>query len=99
MIAVTLFFDEDDVYQQQPVRDYLLHYLLYRNVRGASVFPAVMGFGRQHHIHHPGSFGGVDDRSIMMVFIDEEERVREVLPHIKEVVRDGLIVTHRVDVV
>jgi PII-like signaling protein len=33
----------------------------------------------------------------MILFVDDEEKVRGVLPHIKEVIKDGLIVAKRVE--
>ena len=33
----------------------------------------------------------------MILFVDDEEKVRGVLPHIKEVIKDGLIVANRVE--
>jgi PII-like signaling protein len=41
--------------------------------------------------------GTADEKPRMILFIDEETRVREVLPHIKEVVREGLIVARTVE--
>jgi PII-like signaling protein len=64
---------------------------------GASVFPAVMGYGQKHHLHHTKGIGTVDEGPIMILFVDEEEKVRGVLPHIKDVIKDGLIVAKRVE--
>jgi PII-like signaling protein len=64
---------------------------------GASVFPAVMGYGQKHHLHHTKGIGTVDEGPIMILFVDDEEKVRGVLPHIKEVIKGGLIVAKRVE--
>jgi PII-like signaling protein len=96
MIEVTIFLDEDDVYEGQPMHEYIMHYLLHHRIRGATVFVGVMGFGRKHHLHHPKSLGSLDERPVMILFIDKEENVRPVLGHLQQVVREGLIVTKSV---
>ena len=97
MIEVTVFFDEDDLYNNEPARDYLMRYLLHHDIRGASVFAATMGFGRKHHVHKPKTLGGIDEESVMLIFVDEEDKVRAVLPHLKEVVREGLIIMKKAE--
>lgn len=97
MLQAQLFFDEDDKYHGQNVHHYLVHYLMKHGIAGASVFAAVMGFGSKHHVHEPRRFSGSDEGPLMLLFIDEEEKVRAVLPHLKEVVREGLIVVHAVE--
>jgi PII-like signaling protein len=56
-----------------------------------------MGYGQKHHLHHTKGIGTVDEGPIMILFVDDEEKVRGVLPHIKEVIKGGLIVAKRVE--
>lgn len=97
MLEVSVFLDMDDMYQGNKMFEYLIRHLMHHNIMGASVFEAVGGYGRKHHLHHPKHFGAADEEPIMIMFIDEEERVRAVLPHIKEVVKEGLIVVKKVE--
>jgi PII-like signaling protein len=97
MLEVSVFLDQDDRYEQHPADEHIVRYLMHHGIMGASVFTGSMGFGRKHHLHHPRTLGTVDECPVMILFIDEEEKVLAVLPHIKEVVREGLIVSRRVD--
>ncbi len=97
MIEVSVFLDEDDVHLDTPLHEYIMRYLLHHHIRGATVFQGMAGFGRKHHLHHPKTLASFDERPLMIVFIDEEHAVQAVLPHIRDVVREGLIVTKRVD--
>ncbi len=97
MLEVTMFLDEDDLYQGKPMHEYIMRYLMYHKIIGASLFGALMGYGSKHHLHHPKGLGGMDEEPIMIIFIDEEEKVRPVLPHLKEVVKEGLIVVKKVE--
>lgn len=99
MTEVKIFFDEDDRYENQSIYDYLMHYLLHQHIRGATLFSVMMGYGQKHHLHSPKRLGTTDEQPLMIMFIEEEEKVKTVLPHIKEVIKQGLIVMHKVEIV
>ena len=97
MLEVNLFLDEDDLYQGKRTDEYVMRYLMHHGIMGASVFSATMGYGQKHHLHHRRGIGVVDEGPIMILFIDAESKVRNVLPHLKEVVKDGLITAKQVE--
>jgi uncharacterized protein len=92
MLEVSVFLDEDDMYDGKRAFEYILRYLMHHDIMGASLFSAVGGFGRKHHLNYPRRIGATDEGPILIMFIDDEDRVRAVLPHIKEVVKGGLVV-------
>ncbi|MEW5841735.1 MAG: DUF190 domain-containing protein [Bacteroidota bacterium] len=96
MLEVKIFLDEADVYEKRPLHEYIMRYLMHHNVKGASVFEAYEGYGRKHHLHHLKELGTVDESPLMILLVDEEEKVNSVLPHIKEVVNGGLIIASQV---
>jgi PII-like signaling protein len=97
MLEVTIFLDSDDLHDGQHTHEYIMRFLMHNQIKGASVFTAKMGYGVKHHLHNPRKLGNVDEEPLMIVFIDDEERVRAVLPHLKDVVKEGLIVTKNVE--
>jgi len=97
MLEIRLFLDEDDMHEGKRLDEHIMRYLMHHGIAGASVISIDTGYGRQHHLHHRRSIGSADEGPLMILFIDEEEKVRSVLPHLKEVMRDGLIVAARVD--
>ncbi len=97
MLEVSVFLDADDVHEGNRTYEYIVRYLMHHQVMGASVFEAMSGYGNKHHFNHPGIIGGTDEEPIMIVFIDDDDKVRAVLPHIKEVTKGGLIVLKRVE--
>ena len=99
MVEVSVFLDEDDLYEGKPMFEYIIRYLMHHNILGATVFSAAGGFGKKRHFHSPRRMGNVDESPMMLVFIDEEEKVNTVLPHLKEVVKEGLIVKKKVEIV
>ena len=97
MLEIRLFLDEEDMHEGKRLDEYIMRYLMHHGIMGASVFPAVMGYGKKHHLHHTRTIGSADEGPLMILVIDEEEKLRAVLPHLKEVMRDGLMVAQRVD--
>ncbi len=97
MLEITIFLDEDDRHDDKPLHEYIMRHLLHHNIKGASLFAATGGFGAKRHLHYPKHFGAADEGPIMIVFIDEEDKVNSILPHLKEVVHEGLIVLKRVE--
>lgn len=97
MLEISLFLDVDDIYEGKPMQEHILRYLMHHNIIGASLFEARIGYGHKHHLHKPRSLGAMDEGPIMIMFIDEEEKVKAVLPHLKEVLGDGLIISKKVE--
>lgn len=97
MIQVQLFIDEDDRYKGRSAHEQIMRLLMHQGIRGATSFAARAGYGKKHHLHHPGALGAVDEGPIMILFIDDDTKVRAVMPLIKEIVQDGLVVMHQVE--
>jgi PII-like signaling protein len=97
MLQVQLFLDEEDSFQDHPSSEHILRYLLHQKIMGATMFRGHMGFGGRRHLNAPRRIAASDANPTMILFIDEEEKVRHVLPHLREVLGDGLIVAQRVE--
>ena len=97
MLEVKIFLDEADIYNNKPMHDYIMRYLMHHNIIGASVFEVYEGYGRKHHLHHLKEIGTVDEQPLMILFIDVEDKIKTVLPHLKEVIQEGLIVLTKVE--
>jgi hypothetical protein len=50
-----------------------------------------MGYGSHRRIHRKGLFGVSDDKPLTIAAIDSEQKLRDVLPAIRPMVREGLI--------
>jgi PII-like signaling protein len=96
MTEVKIFFDDEDMYHEMAMDEYIMRYLLHHHVHGATLFRGAMGFGSHHHLHTPGRIGGTDAVPVMILFIDEDDVVQRILPHLKEVVSEGLITLQNV---
>ncbi len=97
MLQVQIFLDEEDLHQEQPLYEHILRYLLHHNMMGATMFRGVMGFGSHHHLHTPRKLAGSEPAPVMIVFVDEEKKVDGVMPYLKQVIAEGLIIAQRVE--
>ena len=94
-----VFVNEADVWHNRPLYQAVVERLHQLGVAGATAQVGLMGFGHHMRMHHKGLFGIADDRPITIVSVDEESRVRSVLPDLREMVREGLIVMVDAEVV
>ena len=86
-----VFLDETDKYADLPAYEAVVRKLLQMEISGASVLTGIMGFGRHHLVHRKRLLGVADDRPVTILAIDDEEKIRSVLPSIRRMVPEALI--------
>lgn len=97
-LQLTIYLNEADMHGEVPLHETIVRKLLHLEVAGASVMQGVMGFGRHHQVHRKRLFGVSDDRPIVITAIDDEAKIRSVLPEIQTLVKEGLITCTEVEV-
>jgi uncharacterized protein len=96
---LTIYLNQEDMAGDQPMGEVLLQTLLNLDVRGATVLRAHMGYGRHHLIHKDRLFGMADDWPLLVVAIDAEDRLRSVLPVLRQLLPHGLMTLQSVELV
>ena len=51
----------------------------------------LMGFGHHHRVHERRMFGLSGDRPVTITAVDTEEKIREIIPEVRSLVPDSLI--------
>ncbi len=97
MLEAKIFLDEHDLYQEKPLDEYIIRYLMHHHIKGATVFRGSMGYGSHHHLHTSRKLGASDALPIMILCVDEAEKIRSVLPHIKDILSEGVITIQHVE--
>ncbi len=97
--AMLLFVNEADMWHNRPLYQVIVERLHERGIAGATAQTGLMGFGHHMRMHHKGLFGIADDRPVTVVVIDEEVKLRAVIPELRELVREGLMVLLDAEVV
>ena len=62
------------------------------DIAGATVQTGIMGFGSHMKVHHKRLFGITDDRPVAISVVDNESKLRQVIPEIRGMIREGLVV-------
>jgi PII-like signaling protein len=93
---VTIYLNESDKWQGKPLHLCILNFLRDENVFAACGFHAIAGFmGRQRvKTSHLVDAGG--KLPVVIIFVDTDEHVSRVLPKLKEMAPDRLIVRENV---
>ena len=86
-----IFVNETDRWHDTPLYHALVHRLRQLDVAGATAQAGFLGFGHHKRLHHKGLLGISDDRPVTVTAVDEEQKLRAVLPEVREMVREGLI--------
>ena len=97
MLQAQIFVDKDELRGSQPLYEFIMQFLLLHKVSGATAFSAMMGFGKNQQMKRPGELFSFDETPMVITFIDEEEKVRDVLTKLRAEYKGGLIIIHNVD--
>ena len=87
-----IFVDETDMWETGTLYEAIVRRLRQLSVAGATVQHGIMGFGAHMKVHHKRLFGISDDKPIVITVVDNEQKIREILPEIKSMIKEGLIV-------
>jgi uncharacterized protein len=86
-----VFVNESDMWHEAPLYQALVSRLQQLNLAGATAHVGVLGFGQHLRLHRKGLFGIADDRPVTITAVDDAPKIRSVLPEVREMVREGLI--------
>ncbi len=69
------------------------------HLAGATVLRGPMGFGAGSRLHTAKILRLSEDLPMVIEIVDGKEKIDELLPHIDEMVEDGLVTLERVQVI
>ncbi|MFJ9348106.1 DUF190 domain-containing protein [Streptomyces sp. NPDC101237] len=90
-LRLTVYIGEDDSWHHKPLYTEIVHRAHASGLAGASVFKGVEGFGATSRIHTARLLSLSEDLPVAVVLVDTEERIREFLPQLDELVTEGLV--------
>ena len=95
-LLVRIYIGEADHRDGKPLYQAIVAFLRARGLAGATVLRGIEGFGANAHLHTTRLLRLSEDLPIEVV--DQEDRVRAVLPELDAMVGDGLITLEKVEV-
>ena len=87
-----IFMSDSERVDELPLYETIIRNLVQMDVQGATVSTGIMGFGKHHHVHRKRLFGVNDDRPVTITVVESEDKLAEVIPLIRPLVKDGMMV-------
>ncbi len=97
-LQLTIYLNDADMSGDLTLHETLVRRLLHAEVAGATVFRGVMGYGSHGKVHRRRLFGVTDDNPIAIIAVDDESRIRAVLPELRTLHPGGLMTLQEVEI-
>jgi uncharacterized protein len=94
-----IFIGEGDHWHGKPLYEAIVLKARELNMAGATVLRGPMGFGANSHLHTTKILRLSEDLPIIVEIVDAKEKIDELMPHIDEMVLEGLVTLERVQVI
>ena len=98
-LLVRIYLGESDQWHGRPLYQAIVEFLRERHIAGATVLRGIEGFGANSHLHTSRILRLSEDLPVLIEVVDEEERLRAILPELDGMIGDGLLTLERVDVI
>lgn len=98
-LLARIYLGESDRWHGKPLYQAIVERLRERGLAGATVLRGIEGFGAKQHLHSTRILSLSEDLPILIELVDNEDKIRAILPELDEMVTDGLITLEEVDVI
>jgi uncharacterized protein len=95
---VTILVGEDDWWHHKPLYHEIVTRARAAGLAGATVLRGCEGYGASSLIHTTRLLSLTEDLPIVVIIVDTEEKVREFLPQLDELVTEGMVILDQVEV-
>ncbi len=94
-----IFIGEKDRWKSAPLYEAIVLLARKEGLAGATVLKGCMGFGRKSHMHTAKILRLSEDLPIVIEIVDSPEKIDGFLPHLDEMVQEGLITLEKARVI
>jgi len=98
-VLMRIFIGEADRHGKKPLYQALVELFRSEGIAGATVLRGTMGFGAKSHLHTANLLRLSQDLPVVIEVVDTQQSIDRLLPHLDEMVREGLITMEKVRVV
>jgi uncharacterized protein len=96
---LTVFIGEEDRYDHKPLATEIVHRAQQAGLAGATVVRGIEGFGASNHVHTTRILSLSNDLPIIILIVDEAERIDAFMPQLDELITEGLVIVDDVEVI
>lgn len=97
MLQAQIYIDQDELIGSKPLHEFIIQFLIAQKIKGLTVFKGISGFGSNKHFNRPNDLFSFDETPIMITFIDDNDKVKEVLTALRVEVKSGFIIINQVE--
>ena len=94
-----IFLGESDRWHGKPLYEAIVLKARELHLAGATVLRGPMGFGAHSRLHTAKVLRLSEDLPMLVEIVDRKEKIDELLPHIDDMVEEGLVTLERVQVI
>jgi PII-like signaling protein len=98
-MLLRVFIGEADEWRGKSLYEQIVLQARERKLAGATVLRGPMGFGKSSHLHTTKILRLSMDLPIVIEIVDSEEKIREFLPILDEMIAGGLVTLERVQAI
>jgi uncharacterized protein len=92
-------FDATDEWNDEPLHHALLNVLEAHGIVGTTVLHGLTGYGAHRATHQRGLIGSPQDKPAILLVVDNETKLRNVLPVIRGMIAEGLVIVADAEVI
>lgn len=94
-----IYIGETDKWHGRPLYQQIVELARERGIAGATVLRGIEGYGATAHVHTTRILRLSEDLPVVIEIVDQEDRIRAILPELDQMVGDGLITLEKVEVI
>jgi hypothetical protein len=98
-LLLRIFVGESDKWHGRPVYEAIVVKARELHLAGATVLRGPMGFGAHSRLHTTKILRLSEDLPMIVEIVDVEEKINLLLPHIDQMVMEGLVTLEKVRVI
>nr|WP_189178455.1 DUF190 domain-containing protein [Microbispora rosea] len=98
-LRLTVFIGEADRWHHRPLYHEIVVRARRAGVGGASVIRGIEGYGASSLIHTSRILSLADDLPLMIIMVDDAQKIRNFLPQLDEIITDGLVIVEPVEMI
>ncbi len=98
-LLLRIYIGESDTWHGRPLYQAIVEHLRGKGLAGATVLRGIEGFGAKAHLHTTRILRLSSDLPVLIEIVDQEDRIRAVIPELDTMVGDGLITLEKVEVI
>jgi PII-like signaling protein len=98
-VLLRVFLGESDRWHHQPLYEAIVLKAREMHLAGATVLRGPMGFGKSSRLHTAKILRLSMDLSLVIEIVDSEEKIKEFLPVLDEMMKGGLVTLEKMKVI